>query len=193
MSRYKELVELLIFDDYQYRHLLAKAGHKCICGNNMRKGIDHSEKLEYVISVLCPKCVRGPYASESEDAGTTSEIMFPLIQSTNYKWSNKMTDKKITIISKSNNLNQRILEVNAELSKWLTAQGDGYDCEQDMLRLTTYEKQKESYIYQYEILKGENLYHIPRQRGDFDENDTKVQEWLLTPLDNQDVADGFYC
>jgi hypothetical protein len=86
-----------------------------------------------------------------------------------------MSDKNLTIVSKTDDLEQRILEVNAGLSKWLMSHDD-YDHEKDMLRLIKFERQKESYLYHYEILKGENIYHIPHQRGNLNEKRTKLQE-----------------
>ncbi|MBN1626460.1 MAG: hypothetical protein JW944_08030 [Deltaproteobacteria bacterium] len=70
-----------------------------------------------------------------------------------------MQDKRITIISDANDLSRRIVEVNAGLSKWLDSECD-YDNERDMVRLVKSGKQNGSYIYKYEILKGEYLYSV---------------------------------
>lgn len=103
-----------------------------------------------------------------------------------------MPDKRITIISETNDLSQRILEVNAGLSRWLTSECD-YNSEKDMVRLIRSGKQKESYVYQYEILKGEYLYHIPSGRAQADENDKKTREWVLRPIDEGDMTGFAYC
>jgi len=70
-----------------------------------------------------------------------------------------MQDKRITIISETNDLSRRIIEVNAGLSKWLAFQCD-YDSEKDMVRLINYTRRNGSYIYRYEILKGECFHRI---------------------------------
>jgi hypothetical protein len=59
-----------------------------------------------------------------------------------------MQDKNITIISETDDLSQRIQEVNAGLLKWLTSQSD-YNSQNDILRLIKSEKYEESYRYHY--------------------------------------------
>jgi hypothetical protein len=87
-----------------------------------------------------------------------------------------MSEIKITIVSRAAGLSQRILEVNDGLSKWLISQGDDYDSERDMLRLMTYKKEKDSYLFQYEIIKGS---------WDSNERRKRVQEWMVIPITNQ--------
>jgi hypothetical protein len=101
-----------------------------------------------------------------------------------------MPDKKITVISEAKDLGQRVLEVNATLSKWLKSKGNNYNCEKDMLRLSKINKLHNSYIYQYEILTGVNTDSILPQRDELYEKDTKVQEWVLRRIDKQDMAIG---
>jgi hypothetical protein len=101
-----------------------------------------------------------------------------------------MSDKKITVISETKDLGQRVLEVNATLSRWLKSKGHNYNCEKDMLRLSKINKTRNSYIYQYEILTGVNTNCILPQHNDLYEKDTKVQEWVLRQIDMQDMAIG---
>jgi hypothetical protein len=99
-----------------------------------------------------------------------------------------MSYKKITIISEAKDLGQRVLEVNATLSKWLKSNGNNYNCEKDILRLSKINKLHNSYIYQYEILQGINSNCISPQNNAFYEKDEKVQEWVLKQIDMQDMA-----
>jgi hypothetical protein len=105
----------------------------------------------------------------------------------------QMSDKKLTIISETRELGRRIVEVNEGLSKWLINKVDDYDCEKDILRLIKFEKQNRSYIYQYEILKGENGRPVKVQRYSYDENHSKTNEWILRTFESPDIQAVTYC
>jgi len=103
-----------------------------------------------------------------------------------------MSDENLTVISEIKDIRLRITEVNAELSKWLTSKSNNYDCEKDMLRLSKIFRQHNSYIYQYEILKGEINNCMPLQDVDIevDEKETTVHEWVLRQIDMLDMPIG---
>lgn len=103
-----------------------------------------------------------------------------------------MSDKKITIISETDDLSQRILEVNAGLSKWLTSQCD-YNSKNDVLIFVKSEKQKKSYVYQYELLKGEDFCSIPSKCQNLSEKQNKIQEWALGSFENSNMQESVYC
>jgi hypothetical protein len=104
-----------------------------------------------------------------------------------------MQDKKITIITETGDLSQRIMEVNAGLSKWLASRDVEYNSERDLVRLVKSERHKNSYVYHYEILKGDYLYHLASRQSCADEKETKVREWVLRPAERSDLPDFAFC